>query len=458
MEEQARAARGGRVRLAERSGSFFRDLIPVETDEWGPVLLATFYGFCILFSYYIIRPVRDEISTVDRGNLQLLWTAVFFVMVGAVSLYSLVVSKLSRGVFIPLANRFFALNLILFFAALELLPLEARPWIDRVFYVWTSVFALFVVTVYWGFVVDLFRNQQGKRVFGFIAVGSSVGGIAGSLLTSLIAEVVPTFVLLLIAVVPLEVASWMAWLLHRKAGEGVGALRGEGPGRISGTAWSGIRVVFQSPYLRRIALYIFLMTFASTVLYFQQAEMVGEAIADRGVRTAFLARIDLAVNILTIGGQGLLAAHLIRWFGVGGALAFLPALAMVGFIVLGTYPFLAVLAIVQVLYRAGRYALARPAREVLFTVVGREERYKSKAFIDAAVYRGGDTLSGWIYAGLGVLGFGVGAIALIAAPVMAVWGGVGLVLGRAQEERAAGSEEEEELGSVAAPAAGGAGD
>ncbi len=442
MEEQARSPR-----------SFLRDLIPVEPEEWGPVLLATFYGFCILLSYYIIRPVRDEISAADRGNLQLLWTAVFFVMIGAVSLYSALVSRLSRGVFIPLANRFFALNLILFFAALELLPVEARPWIDRVFYVWTSVFALFVVTVYWGFVVDLFRSQQGKRVFGFIAVGSSVGGIVGSLFTSLVANAVPTFVLLLVAVVPLEVASWMAWLLHRKAGRSRGALRSEGPGRIAGTAWSGIRVVFQSPYLRRIAFYIFLMTFASAVIYFQQAEMVGEAIAERGARTVFLARIDLAVNILTIGGQGLLAAHLIRWFGVGVALAFLPALALVGFLVLGTYPLLAVLVALQVLYRAGRYALARPAREVLFTVVGREERYKSKAFIDAAVYRGGDLVSGWVYAGLAWIGLGVGAISLVAVPVMAVWAGVGLFLGKAQEERAL-DPGEEEIVPAGAPAGG----
>lgn len=443
MEPQGRISQDRADGPPPRSRSYFTNLIPVEPGEWGPVLLATAYGFCILFSYYIIRPVRDEISAADRGNLQLLWTAVFFVMVGAVSLYSALVSRLSRGVFIPLANRFFALNLVLFFAALELLPPESRPWIDRVFYVWVSVFALFVVTVYWGFVVDLFRNQQGKRVFGFIAVGSSVGGIGGSLFTSLVADVVPTFVLLLVAVVPLEAAAWMAWLLHREAGKGRSALRREGPGRIAGTAWSGIRVVFQSPYLRKISFYIFLMTFASAVIYFQQAEMVGEAIADRGARTVFLARIDLAVNILTIGGQGLLAAHLIRWFGIGGSLAFLPGLVLLGFLGLGTYPLLGVLVALQVLYRAGRYALARPAREVLFTVVGREERYKSKAFIDAAVYRGGDLVSGWVYAGLSWIGLGVGAISLVAVPVMAVWAGIGLLLGKAQEDRALGSGDEE---------------
>jgi AAA family ATP:ADP antiporter len=411
-------------------------IIPVEREEWGPVLVATAYGFCILFSYYILRAVRDEISVADRGNLQYLWTAVFFVMLIAVPIYSHFVSKVSRGVFIPWANRFFGLNLIAFYAALQLLPLEARPWIDRVFYVWASVFALFVVAVFWGFIVDLFRNQQGKRVFGFIAVGSSLGGIVGSFLTTQLATVVPVFVLLLVAVVPLEVAAWMAWSLHRQSGHGNTALRTEEKERIPGNAWTGIGLVLRSPYLRSLAAYIFLMTFASTVLYYQQADLLGEAFGDdRGASRAFLAWIDLATNIVTIFTQGLLAAHLLRWLGIGLSLAFLPALAFLGFLSLGIYPLLAVLVVLQVLYRSGRYAVARPAREVLYTVVGREERYKSKAFIDAAVYRGGDLVNGWVYTGLAALGLTVGAIALVAVPVMGAWVGVGLFLGRRQEEK-----------------------
>ena len=435
-----------------------RKIIPVEREEWWPVLLATAYGFSILFSYYILRAVRDEISATDRGNLQYLWTAVFFVMLVAVPLYSALVSRYSRGVFIPLANRFFAVNLLLFYGALEFLPLGARPWIDRVFYVWASVFALFVVTVFWGFIVDLFRGHQGKRVFGFIAVGSSLGGIMGSLLTSQVGDLVPTFVLLLVAMVPLEIGAWLAWYLHRTSGGAVTSLRREGPMRIPGTAWSGIGVVFRSPYLRAIAGYIFLMTFASTILYYQQAELVGEAFTDRGARTVFLARIDLAVNILTIGAQGLLAAHIIRWIGIGLSLASLPALALLGFLGLGTYPLLAVLVVLQVLYRSGRYALARPAREVLFTVVGREERYKSKAFIDAAVYRGGDLVSGWIYWGLSTLGLTVGVISLVAAPVMAVWVALGLFLGRSQDALARSSPEEEPRLAGPIPVKGVAGD
>jgi AAA family ATP:ADP antiporter len=413
--------------------AILRRVVPLREGEAQPVLLATAYGFSILFSYYLLRPVRDEIGAADRGNLQILWTAVFLVMLLAVPLYSAVVSRWSRAVFIPLANRFFAVNLIAFYAALYLLPESARPWIDRVFYVWVSVFALFVVTVFWGFVADLFRHEQGKRLFGFIAVGSSLGGIAGSATTALLAQHVPVFLLLLLAVLPLEAAAWLARALDRHASCEPETLRHEPGARVGGSAWSGIGLVFRSPALRRIAMWLMLMTFASTILYFMQTHLLGEAFTDRSLRRAFLARIDLAVNVLTITTQALLTAHILRRLGVGLTLAVLPGIAVTGFVALGTTPALAALVVVRVLYDSGRHALAKPAREVLFTLVGREERYKSKAFIDAAVYRGGDLVSGWIYAGLAALGLSVGAIALAAAPVAALWAFLGLQLGRWEE-------------------------
>jgi AAA family ATP:ADP antiporter len=412
-----------------------KKLVPVKDDEVSAMLVATAYGFCILLSYYIIRPVRDEISSADRGNLQLLWTAVFLVMVFvAVPLYSTVVSRYSRGVFIPLANRFFAANLLILYAVLYALPANARPWIDRVFYVWASVFALFVVTVFWGFMADLFNNEQGKRLFGFIAVGSSLGGIIGSVVTASLIERIPPFTLLLIAVVLLEAAARCATILHRKSSGGKSAIRREATEPIRGGALSGIPVVFQSPYLRKIALFITLMTFASTILYFQQAQLVGEAFVDNRLgRTAFFAKIDLAVNIITIFTQAFLTAHIIRRIGIGLSLALVPAVALLGFFGLGVYPLLGVLVVLQVLYRSGRYAITKPAREVLFTVVGREEKYKSKPFLDAAVYRGGDLVSGWIYTGLAFVGLSLGAIALVAVPFAALWMFAGLALGHRQE-------------------------
>lgn len=413
-------------------GALFRRVVPVRPGETVPTLLATAYGFCILFAYYLLRPVRDEIGAAERANLQVLWTAVFIVMLLAVPLYSAAVARLPRRVFVPLTNRFFALNLIGFYLALTLLPETARPWIDRAFYVWTSVFALFVVAVFWGLMVDLFRDEQGRRLFGFIAVGASLGGIAGSAATSLLATRIPVHLLLLGAVPLLEAACWLVRALDQRAVLAPATLNREPARPIGGSAWSGIGPVFRDPALRRIALWILLMTLASTVLYFLQAHLLGEAITNRGERRAYLASIDLAVNLLTILGQIFLTARLLRRFGLAVSLMVLPAVAALGFLVLGSAPAaisLGALLVVRVLYDSSRHALAKPAREVLFTRVGREARYKSKAFIDAAVYRGGDLLSGWLYAGLAAVGLSVGGIALLAVPVMLLWALLGRQLG-----------------------------
>jgi AAA family ATP:ADP antiporter len=234
------------------------------------------------------------------------------------------------------------------------------------------------------------------------------------------------FSLLLISCVPLEIAARCAGMLHRNFATGAVKAEGEAQRPLSGNAVSGMKAVFASPYLLGIATFIALMTFASTILYFAQSDLVYATMTDRGERTAFLARIDLVVNILTILFEVYLTARIIRWFGVALTLAVIPAAVAVGFVALGVYPTLWTLVIVQVIYRAGRYGMTKPAREVLFTVVSREQKYKSKAFIDAAVYRGGDLVSGWIYAGLAFVGLSIGAIALVAAPAAILWVVVGL--------------------------------
>ena len=202
-------------------------LTRVRREEVGALTWALAYGFCIFLAYYILRPVRDEISAADRGNLQVLWTVVFLVMLVAVPTYSWVVARWPRGVFVPWVNRFFILNLVGFYAALVVLPVGARPWIDRVFYVWASVFALFVVTVFWGFMADLFTSEQGKRLFGPIAVGGSLGSIIGSALTVVMADSLPAFTLLLIACVPLEIAAQASRRLQRQSDRAESSLRRE---------------------------------------------------------------------------------------------------------------------------------------------------------------------------------------------------------------------------------------
>jgi AAA family ATP:ADP antiporter len=405
-------------------------------NEFKGLLWSIAYGFLIMSSYYILRAVRDEIGASDQRNLQLLWTAVFFVSLLAVSLYSWVTSNWSRGVFIPLANRFFITCLVAFWLCLVLLPESARPWIDRVFYVWTSVFALFVVSVFWGFIADCYSNEQGKRLFATIAVGSSVGAMLGSTITAALATVLPVFALLLIACIPLEAASWCALVLHRRFGTGDVKADGEQHRAIQGNAWTGVKAVFSSRYLMGIAAFIAIMTFVSTVLYFQQSALIYDAIADRGERRAVLAKMDWVVNFLTILFQVYLTARIVRWLGVGVTLALVPVAMTAGFIALGLYPTLAVLIVVQVAYRAGRYGLTKPAREMLWTVLSREEKYKAKPFLDAVVYRGGDLVSGWVYHGLRAAGLSVGAIALVAAPMAGVWALLAIGLGKQERQLA----------------------
>lgn len=235
------------------------------------------------------------------------------------------------------------------------------------------------------------------------------------------------------ACIPLEIASRCAKVLHRRFATGNVRSEGESNRAISGNAWSGMKAVFSSPYLMGIALFILLMTFASTILYFQQANLVAEAFSDREVRTAFFAKIDLVVNILTVVFQVYLTARIVKWLGVGMTLAMIPILTAAGFLALGLYPTIAVLVVVQVIYRAGRYGLTKPAREMLWTVLSREDKYKAKPFLDAAVYRGGDLVSGWIYTGLAAVGLSIGAIALVAAPIAAIWAILGIRLGLREE-------------------------
>ena len=404
-----------------------------DDNEPRGMLWAAAYGFCIMLGYYILRAVRDEIAAADRGNLQILWTVVFFVMIVAVQAYSWIASRFPRGVFVPLANRFFIVCLLGFWASLQVLPESTFIWIDRVFYVWTSVFALFVVTVFWGLVADCFSSDQGKRLFGFIAIGSSVGGIVGSAVTSYLATQVPVFTLLLLSCIPLEIASWCARSLHKGFGTGEVKAVGEAERPLSGNAFSGMKAVFQSRYLLGIASFIALMTFASTILYFAQSDLIYEAMTDRGERRAFLARMDLVVNVITICFELWITARVIRWLGLAVTLAIVPVAMVLGFAALGLWPTLWTLVVVQVVYRASRYGLAKPAREVLFTVVSREEKYKSKAFIDAAVYRGGDLVSGWVYAGLAFIGLTVAPIALVAVPAAGLWAVIAFKIGREGE-------------------------
>ncbi|MCK4872520.1 MAG: hypothetical protein KAS72_07325 [Phycisphaerales bacterium] len=465
MDRQAddKRERPGRANAADHP---LRALFNVREGEIGPTLWSAAYFFCLLASYYILRPLRDEISSADRGNLQILWTYVFVIMLIASIGYAAIVARLPRRRFIPLVYRFFAVNILVFFALIHLLPDAGLVWLDRVFYVWLSVFNLFVVSVFWQFMAERHTSEQAKRLFAPIAVGGTLGGIVGAGITTLLLDP-PQFIafikvehatLLLISAVLLEAACLCAARLNRLDRRGAQARTGDQPSLadqpVTGTVLEGLVVVFKSPYLLAICAYLVCYTLTATFLYFQQADILRDAFDNRDVRRAFYARIDLIVNTLTIILQCFVTGRLMSKLGVGLTLVLLPIITAVGFLCLGTAHvipgfagILWVLVAFQVFRRAGNYALAKPAREVLFTVVSRQEKYKSKAFIDTAVYRGSDMTGGWIDTGLRAVGLGLGAVAFAAAPIAVVWMMLALFLGRRQAQLAESGTVREETGS-----------
>jgi AAA family ATP:ADP antiporter len=328
-------------------------------------------------------------------------------------------------------------NLLVFFLLLHLATEAQNIWIGRVFFIWTSVFNLFVVSIFWAFMADLFTSAQGKRLFGFIGVGGTLGAMAGSSLTMALAELLGPINLLLISVVLLEIGIFAVRRLSTIASRFSDLPSTPHPENIiGGSIFSGFSHALQSSYLLGICSYMFLFAIAGTVLYFHQAEIVDKAFDDRAVRTVFFARIDWLVNLLTLGTQMFLTGRLLKVLGVAFTLILLPAVCVIGFSTLGFAPTLLVIVVFQTLRRATNYAVARPTRELLYTVVTRDDKFKAKAFIDTFVYRAGDQIGAWAYALMGIIGLGMTGIAFAAVPLSAVWLGLALWLGKQQEAKA----------------------
>ena len=408
-------------------------IIGVRPAESRALLWAWLYIFSVLFSYYILRPIRDEMGVAGGvENLQWLFTGTLLGMIAVNPPFAALVARLPRVKFIAISYRFFLANLLVFAILLYVATAEQNIWIGRLFFIWASVFNLFVVSVFWALMVDVFNAEQGKRLFGFIAAGATLGGIVGSSVTAALATEVPATYLLLGSALLLEAAVFCVGRLSRLSGalHRIPVRRDETP--IGGSSLSGFKHALGSPYLVQVGVYILLFAVTSTFLYFQQAEIARQSFADRGARTAFFARVDLWVNILTLGAQLFLTARLLRWLGVAVTLGALPLISILGFGTLALAPTIAVLVFYQVIRRAGNFAFARPAREVLFTVVPREDKYKAKSFIDTVIYRLGDQVGAWSYAGLGLLGLATTGIAVAAVPISLVWLLNALWLGRKQ--------------------------
>ena len=459
------------VRLLQRA-------VDVREDEVRVLLLSCAYFFLILASYYIIRPLRDEMGVAGGvRNIPWLFTGTLVGMLIFHPPFAALVARLPRQRFISITYRFFMANLLIFFVLLKLTPESQSVWAGRAFFIWTSVFNLFVVSVFWSFMADVYRLGQGKRLFGFIGVGGTVGAIVGSAITVGLAERLGPINLLIASIVLLELAvrcvnGLSAYFSdsakpHSPAPAGratvpleeealrqrekMTAASSEMP--IGGAVLAGVTSVMRSPYLLGIVGYMLLYTVAATFLYIQQADIIEQAFSDRAQRTVVFAKIDLAVNVLTVLTQMFLTGRIIKLLGVGVTLTLLPAVCIVGFTNLGLMPTLGVLVVFQVLRRASNYAVARPTRETLYTVVPREDKYKAKNFIDTFVYRGGDQIGAWSYALMQWLGLGLAAIAFVAVPICGLWLLIGLWLGREQSAKAETGEEAGAANVTPAPAA-----
>jgi AAA family ATP:ADP antiporter len=303
-----------------------------------------------------------------------------------------------------------------------------------VFFVWVSVFNLFAVAVFWSFMADLFTSEQGKRLFGFIGAGGTAGGLLGPVITIALSVPLGPANLLLAAVVLLELAVFCVYRLERCAKAPQGSQPHEQ--RVGGSAFAALPELIRSPYLLGVGVWVSLLSFGATILYFMQANVVSAAIHGAGEQTRIFASIDLAVGLLTLATQVFATGRLLKRFGTGMSAGALPLVYIVGFTVLAVAPSLAVVLAFQVAQRWANFAVANPARQVFFTVVAREEKYKAKNLIDVVIYRGSDALYGWVYDTVQGLGLKLGAIALCALPVVAGWFVLSAALGRTQERRA----------------------
>ncbi|MDQ2070477.1 NTP/NDP exchange transporter [Natronospira bacteriovora] len=426
--------------------AYLQQFFNVRRSEVLSVFLAGLFFFCVLTALMLLRPAREALGL--QGGIEAVrWlfvgTAVITLLVNP--FFGLLVSRLPRLYFISATYGFFGLSLIVFYMLMTVTPDVIGVTTGQVFYVWFSVFNLFVTMVFWALMADRFSLEQGKRLFGMIAVGGTCGAIFGPWLASMLADPLGTPALLLISTAFLGLAVVIAWILawqqpHRRSPDL--ASDPEAPpvvdehAVIGGSAWEGFKAVFRSRYLMGIAAYAVILAIMATFLYFTRLQMVAELGDDLDYRTTVFARIDLITQVATLIMQALIAGHLMHRLGVHITLALLPITAALGFIGLAVVGSLAALIVFEAVFRAVQRAIQRPARETLYTVTSREDKYKSKAFIDTFVYRGGDVVGAQVEGLLGRLGMGLAGVASVAVPLALVWAGLALWLGRSQQKLA----------------------
>ena len=406
-----------------------------------PGLLAAFACVFFMFSSYsILRPIRETMGlTSGLETLPALFWGTFVAMLALQPVYGWLTSRFRRTVFLPWVYLFFILNILGFYAWFN--AQDDHTWIARIYFVWVSVFNLFVVAVFWSLMADVFSREQAGRLFGFIAAGLSLGGLFGPFLGQRLAEPIGTINLLLVSAALLAVGlGFMLVVLgwHRRLGERDGSTDAmpDPDARLGGSALAAFRQVVSSPYLALIAVFVLLLTWVSTFLYLEQQALVAARFADRDARTEFFNRLDFWVQAASLVVQMFLFGRLYRWLGFRALITLVPVAMAFGYVALALAPTFAVLIGVMVVRRVGEYAIARPSRDTLYTVVSREEKYKAKSLIDTFVYRGGDATSASLHALLkSTFGLGLVGIAWVGAGIAALWALVAFRLGTLQVSR-----------------------
>ena len=423
--------------------ALFQRFFQVRKGEGAAVFASALCFFFILTALMVIRPARESLG-MRRGIEAVRWlfigTAVVTLVVNPI--FALLVSRYRRIVFITATYVFFALSLVGFYLVLVGAPGAIGEVSGMVFFVWFSVFNLFSTMVFWALMADRFSLEQSKRLFGVISVGGTLGAIAGPWLASQLTRPLGTAGLLPVAATSLGIAVVAAWTVTRLQPRSLDAAAGSGAARdvddravIGGSAWEGFRAALRSPYLLGISAYVLILTVISTFIYFTRLQMVAALGSDLDMRTSVFARIDLYTQLTTLVLQALVTGQLMKRLGVHLTLALLPAIVSFGFVGLAISASLAALVVLQAAFSAIQRAIVRPARETLFTVVSREDKYKSKAFIDTFVYRVGDVVGSQVEGLLRGLAMGLTALVAVTVPLAIVWGVLGVWLGRAQQQR-----------------------
>jgi AAA family ATP:ADP antiporter len=416
-------------------------------EELAAALWAFVYFFALLAGYYVLRPIRDEISMeVGARALQGLFSAVFFTMLAVVPLFGWLTRRFARRQLLPSLYAFFALDLLAFFLVMRADGAQSALW-GRVFYVWVSVFNLFVISVFWSFMADIFDTEQARRLYGFISAGGTAGALVGPIITSQLVGTLGAKRLMLVSAAFLLLAILAIRRLGGWAQRRARATVVEAPAPappldaaavqppVVGSVWSGLGDVIRSRYLLAICAFLLAYALLSTFLYFQTAELLPQRMASAAARTQLLARIDLAVNVLALLLQLLAFRPLIQRVDTAFVLALLPLVSLVGFALFALHPLVSVLLVFGLTRRAGEYALSKPARETLFNVLPLEQKYRAKNVIDTLVHRTGDTASAWIFTGLRGLGLRSVQISWLSVPIAGAWLAVAVWLGRQAERR-----------------------